>query len=76
MVFDPTFHEIDREAANLPDLAGADVDIDPADLDHGVDAADAGSVEEEQEAAAEGSAEADIVLSDVPADDLPPYGQE
>lgn len=29
MVFDPTFHEIDREAAELPDLSGEDPDVEP-----------------------------------------------
>jgi len=76
MVFDPTFHEIDREAASLPDLAGADVDIAGGDLDRGLGPADGDPVEEEQDAAAEGTVEADLVSADVPADELPPYGEE
>ena len=33
MVFDPTFHEIDREADELPDLSGDDLEVDPADAE-------------------------------------------
>jgi hypothetical protein len=76
MVFDPTFHEIDREAGNLPDQAGADVDIDADDLDHGPGDAEADSIDDEQDSAAEGAVEADIVSSDVPENELPPYGEE
>jgi hypothetical protein len=76
MVFDPTFHEIDREAEDLPDLTGADVDIDPDDLDHGPRVADDDSIDDEQDAAAEGASEADIVSSDVPENELPSYGEE
>ena len=76
MVFDPTFHEIDGEAENLPDLAGADVDIDPDELDQGPRVADDDSIDDEQDAAAEGALEADIVSSDVPQNELPAYGEE
>lgn len=76
MVFDPTFHEIDREADNLPDLAGKDPEPDPDDSDGALDPFDAGSVDEDQEAVAEGGAESQIVAGNVAADDLMPYGEE
>ena len=76
MVFDPTFHEIDREADNLPDLSGKDPELDPDDTDGALDPADADSVGEDQEALAEGRAESQIVSGNVAADELPPYGEE
>lgn len=33
MVFDPTFHEIDEEAAELPDLDGSDPDAGPLEIE-------------------------------------------
>ena len=76
MVFDPTFHEIDREAAGLPDLTGAGADLDPDDTDGALDPADPDSLDEDQEGVAEGDAESQIVAGNVPADELPPYGEE
>ena len=52
MVFGPTFHEIAREAAALPDLSGENPDIDP-------DAA-----EDDAEAELESS---DVEANDLPA---------
>lgn len=33
MVFDPTFHEISKEADELPDLDGSDDDAEPLGAD-------------------------------------------
>jgi hypothetical protein len=52
MVFDPTFHEFDREAAALPDLSGEDPEVDP----------DAAAGEAETELAS-----GDVEANDLPA---------
>lgn len=70
MVFEPTFEQIDDEAAQLPDLGGDG----PAPDEPHVEASDGD--DEGQEAVSEGAAEAAIVDGDAPADDLPPFGED
>jgi hypothetical protein len=46
MVFDPTFHEIEQEADELPDLSGDGIHVDPDDAEGEAEAEiGAGSVE-------------------------------
>jgi len=70
MVFDPTFHEIDREAEELPDIAGA-----TAGDDEELETALADDADEESvDAALEGEATEAAMLGDLPANELPPEG--
>ena len=76
MVFDPTFHSIDEEAENLPDLAGGPGDTDVSDPDGGIAEASVDRTDERQDDVIEGEAEAALLTEVLPADDLPPYGEE
>lgn len=68
MVFEPTFDEIDEEAAGLPDLGGdGEEPGEPA-----IGASD--SDDAQPEADVEGVAAISSV--DLDEDDLPPYGEE
>jgi hypothetical protein len=74
MVFEPTFHEFDEKAAELPDVAGASGDPLLDDIDADLEgAADSGA---DQTDAAESEADAAALAGDVEADDLPPLGED
>lgn len=74
MVFEPTFHEFDEKAAELPDVAGSSSDPLLADIDSDLEgAADSGT---DQEDASESEAVATALSGNVDADDLPPLGED
>ncbi|MBN9169464.1 MAG: hypothetical protein J0J00_06780 [Microbacterium sp.] len=66
MVFEPTFHEIDEQATQLPDLGG-----DGAAPEEPIVAP---SASEDDEATADVEGTAAVATADIEADDLPPYG--
>lgn len=68
MVFEPTFDDIDREADQLPDLAGDEVSIGAAD--------GGGPADDAEDGAAEASAEGELADADVEANDLPADGEQ
>lgn len=79
MVFEPTFNEIDADAAarDAALLHSADPEA-IVDATHTLDPeapADTADADDDLDAELEGEADADLA-AEVSADDLPPYGEE
>lgn len=71
MVFEPTFEELGKRSAEL--AAGGDPDANLPVTDDVPDAQSATDDSDADDLAAAG-AEGSLAAGDVPADDLPPYG--
>jgi len=73
MVFEPTFESIDEAADASPGLEGDPFADDGKDSDL---AADGGKRDEQEDDLTEGAIEAGALASDVPYEELPPYGEQ